>query len=551
MDKPQKETLTVEFKSDRGPLKLDDLYEALVAMANTEGGVLCLGVEDNGTVTGVDRQHDDPINMAGKIQTHTVPALYPKIHIETWDGKDVLVIELESSQQLVMTSGGGYYRRRLKSDGTPEAIPMRPDEIVQRLSYIQQIDPSAQVMEGLSTEEAFNPLERERLRKMIRVYHGDASLLELTDEELDNALGFAIEKRGKVYPTMAGLLLIGKEKYIHEYIPGNEVLFQVMDGVNVLANPPAMRGPLLDIFERVDILFQSRITEREIQIGLFRVPIPNYEKDAFREGFVNAIVHRDYFRSGAVQVQLQSNAMVISSPGGFMEGISPDNILTAPPKPRNRFLAEAVKRIGLAERTGRGVDKIFESMLRGGHDVPDYSDSDSTSVVLRLNSEDVDEQFVQMLITEEQRMSEPLKVEPLIVLSTLKRQRRASLSELMIQLQRKRESDVRSIVEQLVEYGMIEGVGNGRARRYMLSAKIYELSGNKTGYTRQHGMTIIQEKSLIMQHIEQFNRITRAEVIDYCKCGKDHAYSLLRSLCDEGKLEMIGNGRGAFYQKKE
>lgn len=119
-----------------------------------------------------------------------------------------------------------------------------------------------------------------------------------------------------------------------------------------------MHFSLLQTFEKVDLLFKSRIVEQELQIGMFRVPIPNYEKDAFREGFVNALVHRDYFRVGAVQVQLQKTALSISSPGGFLEGISPDNILTASPTPRNVLLAEAAKRIGLAERTGRGIDKF-------------------------------------------------------------------------------------------------------------------------------------------------------------------------------------------------
>ena len=67
--------------------------------------------------------------------------------------------------------------------------------------------------------------------------------------------------------------------------------------------------------------------------------------------------------------------MVISSPGEFPEGVSADNILSVAPTPRNRTLAEAVKRIGLAERTGRGVDKIYSAMLRSGHEIPDYSDS--------------------------------------------------------------------------------------------------------------------------------------------------------------------------------
>lgn len=124
---------------------------------------------------------------------------------------------------------------------------------------------------------------------------------------------------------------------------------------------------LLQTFEKIQLSFQSRIVEQELQIGMFRVPIPNYEKQAFREGFVNALVHRDCFRVGAVQVQLHKTALSISSPGGFLEGISHDNILTVSPTPRNVLLTEAAKRIGLAEPTGRGIDKIYTVILRSGY----------------------------------------------------------------------------------------------------------------------------------------------------------------------------------------
>lgn len=486
--------------------------------------------------------------MGAKIQTHTVPALNPVLHIERWDNQDVLVIEIQPSHQLVMTSDGRYLRRRLKQNGEPEMIPLQPYEIMQRLSSIQVIDPSAQVIEGLPVEKAFNPLERERLRGMIRTYHGDTSLLELPDQELDKALELIKQRDGVYYPTMAGLLLIGYEDYIREYVPGNEVLFQVMDGVNVLANPPAMRGALLSIFEKVDLLFQSRVTEQEIQVGLFRVPVPNYEKDAFREGFVNALVHRDYFRTGAVQVQLQNQAMVISSPGGFPEGVTPYNILTVAPTPRNRILAEAVKRIGLAERTGRGVDKIHRAMLRSGHEMPDYSDSTSAFVILRLNSAEMDEKFVRMLVTEEQRINDMIPVDALIVLSTLKNERRATLTDIAAKIQ-KNEHDARITVEWLVELGMIEGVGNGKARHYILSSKVYALSGNETGYTRQKGMTTMQEKSLIERHVEQFGKITRAKTAELCKCDENHAYYLLRLMTREGMLKAEKSGRYAYYIK--
>lgn len=550
MEHPGKESLTVEFKSDRSPLSMADLYKELVAMANTEGGTLFLGIEDDGTVTGVHAQHTDCVAMRARIQNNTDPPLYPSLAVEHLGERPVLTIQVKSSRQLVMTSDGRYLRRRLKQDGTPEVVPMKPHEVMQRLSSIQAIDPSAQVVEDIPAKLALNSAERERLRGMIRTYRGDSSLLELPDEDLDKALELAKERDGVLCPTLAGLLLIGHEQYIREYVPGNEVLFQVMDGENVLFNPPAMRGGLLSIFEKVDTWFQSRITEKEVQVGLFRVSIPNYEKDAFREGFVNALVHRDYFRSGAVQVQLRQQSMVISSPGGFPEGVTPDNILTVAPTPRNRILAEAVKRIGLAERTGRGVDKIYRAMLRNGHEIPDYSDSNGMSVVLRLNSSEMDAVFVNLLIQEEKKSNKIMPIDALIILASLRSERRMTSADIAKRIQ-KREIDAKSSEEWLVEQGLIEPVGNGKNRRFILNSKVYAMSKATTGYTRQRGMTIIQEKGLIASHVGRFGRITRAEAAELCKCDANHAYYILNQMADGGLLSRIGRGRYAYYTHGE
>lgn len=548
MDRPLKESIVIEFKSDRKCYSLTKLYEDLVGMANTDGGWLFLGMEDDGTPTGVDRQHRNGQYMEAVIQENTTPSLYVRTHIEHWDGYDILAIEVPISRQLMMTAEGKYLRRRLKRDGTPETVALKPYEILQRLSYIQALDPSAQVIEDVPAETVLSPLERERLRNMIRTYHGDMALLDLSDSELDRALGFVRERDGQWYPTIAGLLMIGQESYIRQYVPSHEVLFQVLDGVNVLANPPAMRCSLLQTFEKVDLLFQSRIVEQELQIGMFRVPIPNYEKDAFREGFVNALVHRDYFRVGAVQVQLQKAALSISSPGGFVEGITPDNILTTAPTPRNVLLAEAAKRIGLAERTGRGIDKIYTVMLRSGHAIPDYSASTNTSVVLRLNSAELDESYIKMIISEEDRLQRSLPVDALIVLSVLKTERRATMSHLAAKIQ-KPITDARSVVEWLIELGMVEGVGNGSARRYMLSSKVYSISNNTAGYIRQRGWDTLQEREMIISHFDKYSEITREGVAELCRCTLNHASWLLRQLVEDGILVLRGKGRGSRYEK--
>ena len=548
---PEKETLTIEFKSDRKPLPMDDLYDAIVALANTDGGMLYLGVEDNGIVTGLHEQHINIVELCAKIQTHTIPSIYVKAEMIQDNEKPVMAIEVPMMRQLTMTSSGRYLRRRMKQDNTPEAIPMQPAEIMQRLSYIQAIDPSAQVVEDIPAEKALSPLEHERLREMVRVHHGDSSLLELSDIDLDKALGFVKERQGVYYPTIAGLLMLGYEQTIRDYVPSNEVLFQVLDGTDVLVNPPAMHGPLLQVFEKVELMFQSRITEQEVMVGMFRVPVPNFEKDAFREGFINALVHRDYFRSGAVQVQLQmqDNSLYIVSAGGFPEGVRSDNILTAAPTSRNNTLADAVKRIGLAERTGRGVDKIYIAMLRDGHEIPDYSKSSVTQVRLDLRSAKIDESYIRMIVEEEAKLQKPLSVDALIALSCLRSERRLSVEDLAKRIQQE-DTEAKKTIESLVELGMAEAVGNGAARHYMLSAKVYALTKNEAGYTRQRGFTQIQESEMILAHVDKFGKVKRADVMELCKCDKNHAYFLLKKLVEQGRIQTIGNGRNAYYTLK-
>ena len=106
--------------------------------------------------------------------------------------------------------------------------------------------------------------------------------------------------------------------------------------------------------------FKKCYEEDEIQVGLFRVPIPTFDKRAYREALLNALMHRDYTRLGAVHMRWESDGLVISNPGGFVEGVTLENLLVVEPKSRNPLLADAIKRIGLVERTGRGVDTIYQ-----------------------------------------------------------------------------------------------------------------------------------------------------------------------------------------------
>src|SRR5690606_25137714 len=276
-------------------------------------------------------------------------------------------------------------------------------------------------------------------------------------------------------------------------------------GTDVLVNE-FFRKPLLETFEEIDVLFRARVQEEEIDIGLFRVPIPNFDRRAFREAFVNALVHRDYSTLGAVHIKLDDEGLNISSPGGFVEGVNLNNLLVAPPRSRNPLLADIIKRIGLAERTGRGIDRIYEGMLRYGRPAPDYSLSSPHTVSVHMAAAHADTNFLRMIVQQEERDGVPLPIDSLIILSLLRTQRQSNTQSLSTSVQ-KPEASVRGTLEKLVEAGLIEAHGRGKGRSYTLSAKVYQSTGQKAAYVRQAGFDDIQQEQMILNFIDKHGSI--------------------------------------------
>ena len=301
----------------------------------------------------------------------------------------------------------------------------------------------------------------------------------------------------------------------------------------------------METFEQVELQFKPWVIEEELEVGLFRVPIPNYDRRAFREGFVNALVHRDFSRLGAVHVRLDDSGLNISSPGGFIEGVNLSNLLVAPPQSRNPLLADSIKRIGLAERTGRGIDRIYEGMLRYGRPEPDYTLSTASFVNLFMTNIAADREFLRMVVEQHDKLGSS-HVEPLIALARLKDEGRLTTGEIAPALQ-KSEPQTRVILERLLEVGLIEAHGTGRGRSYTLSAGVYQQRGRKAAYVRQAGFDAIQQEQMVLKFIQGHGKIKRADVMELCHLTKDQAAKLLARLASEGKIHKHGERRGAYY----
>lgn len=546
---PPAESLTVEFKSDLKRLPDRELVETIVCLANAEGGELWLGVEDDGKPTGLHAEHRNLAGLAGLVAARTSPSLRVQVEPVETAGVQVACITVPKAHAVVATVGGVYLRRRLKHDGTPECAPMLPHERESRAASLGLADVSAQPVAGAQLSD-LDPLERERLRQAVQQYGGDRVLLELDDEALDGALGLTARlPDGTRVPTLTGLLLVGREGTLCERVPTHEIAFQVLAQQAVRFNE-FRRFPLLKALDWLETNFRPYNPEDEIQVGLFRVPVPMVDMAAFREAVANALIHRDYHRLGAVHVRLEDDALVVSNPGGLVEGVTLANLLVTEPRPRNRALADAMKRVGVVERSGRGVDTIFRGMLKFGRPSPDYSRTDAHSVVVRLPTDPADLDFRRLVVEEERRRGAELPIDSLIALAAVRELKRVTAEELACRIQRDAVSAKRTL-EALTEAGLVAAHGNARGRSYTLSAAVYRVAGDKAGYTRQAGFVPIQQEQMVLSYVRQHGQIKRADVMELCRLSEGQAKDLLKRMLGDSLLKLEGAGRGAFYREGE
>lgn len=160
-------------------------------------------------------------------------------------------------------------------------------------------------------------------------------MLAFDDEDFDRALELVVDGPGGPQPSVAGLLVIGTERALKRSVPSASAVFQVMKGTSPKVNTDPFFLPLVDMLPRIGALMEPWNPDHEVMSGLVHVNLPDFDHQAFRETAVNAFCHRDYARMGSVRFLVDDDGLTISNPGGFIEGLSENNLLTAQPRSRN------------------------------------------------------------------------------------------------------------------------------------------------------------------------------------------------------------------------
>lgn len=543
------ESFVVEFKGEsRAPLADHELVLAVVCLANGDGGQLLVGVEDSGEVTGAKPRHErdaiDPRRVEALVSGRTRPAVSVRAEIVEHRVGPVLAIEVPKCRVPVATSEGRYVRRALDSRGKPQCLPLFSYEMALVGPSAGVPDPTLGAVPG-ATWDDFDALEFERLRRLIRESRGrgDAALLELSDKEIAKSLG-AVEANGEVRQIrLLGLLLFGREEALRRMVPSHEVAFQELSGTVVRAND-FFRWPLLRVFDELAARFAHRVRQEELLVDLVRIDVPDYADAAFRESVANALVHRDYSAMGAVHVQWHDDYIRVDSPGGFPEGVRLDNLLVTPPRPRNPFLADAFKRVGLVERTGRGIDSIFESQLRNGRPAPSYGLSGPASVSVVLHGGAANLAFVRFVV-EQGRLGRPLYLADLLLLNDLHRRRSLTAVD-AAQLLQCNDAEARAALARMVERGFADMRG-GRSRSWHLSAAVYRAIGDAAGHVRTHGFEPLQQQQMVLQFLKVHGTIRRAQAAKLCQLSIKQAEYLLSELMQQGKITAVHAGPRSHY----
>ena len=540
------ETDTVEFKSwvkARSQKEIISLaVDELIAFANHKGGTVYFGVEDQPIeVTGCSSDYDSQRIIEG-IYDKTRPSLFTEIYDFEYEGKLVIAISVKADGKTYTTTDGRCLKRLGRN-----SKPLYPDELSNVYSSNQNPDFSGRIINE-STLDDVNKLEVYSLKEKLKVRDSRSTLPDLEDNDFLRDLQLTKYDGNVERLTVAGLLFVGKEKSIQRLLPQAEVIYLHYSADNLEEYDARldMKLPLINVIDKLTERIRAYSKIENIQVGLFRLEVEDFPEKVFQEALLNALSHRDYQSNAAVYVKQYPDRIVIENPGGFLDGITENNIITHPSVPRNKLIAETLQNLKYVQRTGQGVDIIFKEMISMGKPYPKYK-SFNDAVSLTIFSAIDHTEFIKFITEVQEKNSRIMPLAEMMILRDLMDNRKEPLSMLAGTIQKSLDETKRSCNE-LINDGLIEIVG----KEYMLTAKVYEALKSDVEYTRDKTIQYIKAKNMILEYLQSNksnSRITSAKIQEMCGFTKQQARGVIDKMRGEGLLKIHNHGKKSYYEK--
>lgn len=524
-----------EFKEMKSDGDFEKVARYCGALANEGGGRLILGVTDKRPRRVVGSKAFPQPEQTRKTICQRIPLAINFEEIEHPDcatGSRVLVFHVPPRPVGIPIKYDGRYWMR-KEDSLVEMSEERLREIFAESGHDFSADECVGLTLGDLDRAAIEDFRKRWIAKARKAE--DASLAErlaaLSVEQLLVDAEVLVDSK----LNHAALILFGTAQAVTRHLAQAEVVFEYRssDASGAAQERKEYRQGFFayydDLWERIN----KRNDKQEFQEGLFVAQISTFSERPVREAILNAVCHRNYQFGSSIFVRQYARRLEIDSPGGFPLGITVDNILDRQ-NPRNRRIAEVLTKCGLVERSGQGMNLIYEELIKQSKPAPDFSRTDQYQVGIALFGTVQDPAFVRFVEKVGKESTEFFGTHDWLIFA------KAARGEKIPKGQEAR-------LRRLLDLGLIE---RGPGRTYILARKYYQFVGQKGAYTRKKGLGRDQNLALLEKHIEE-NKETGSKLEELCQVlpalPSTQVQSLLKTLKRREKVHSRGQTKAGLW----
>ena len=431
----------IEFKRELTP----ELCKSVIAFANTTGGKIYIGFNDDGSVAGIDNIDDTYTRITNMIRDSIAPdiTMFVKYKIVKQSGISLEIGEGTAKPYYLKAKGlkptGVFVRQGASS------VPASPEQIRQ---FIKEADgDNFEVMRSLEQNLSF--------QKAAAVFAKENLAF---DENKFYGLGLRNLANG-MYNNLALLL---SDQCQHTI---KVAVFEDNENTVFKAHRE-FKGSLFEQLENAYAFLMLCNQNSSTFNGLSRIDTWDYPEAAIREALLNALIHRDYSFSGSIIININKNCMEFISLGGLLPGLAPEDIRSGISQPRNEKLAEVFHRLKFIESYGTGIRRIY-ALYKGCYRKPKIDITPHTFKITLYNMHTSQKPAIH-LVAEECESRRYANAQQRQVLEYLQKHGEASDEDLQNLLGLKR-TRAYLIAKEMLDKGFLEVKGRGEKKRYFLA----------------------------------------------------------------------------------
>ena len=467
----------IQFKEAKNRFSFDEAAQCCCALSNCGGGKLVFGITDERPRKVVGSLAFD---QPERIRKGLIDKLRVMVDFQLYEyrGKWVLVFDVAGRPLGLPVQANGvawWYEG-------DSLIPM-PEGVRRRIYAEAGFDFSGSICPAASLDDLDGSAVEAFRGKWVEK-SGNRRLLSLSKEQLLHDCE-AITADGVTY---AALALFGKRESLGKYLPQAEITFEYRssDASGPASQREEFRAGFFSCYDRLWELVNLRNDKQHYQEGFFVYDIPTFNERVVREAILNAVSHRNYQMGGSVFIRQYRDRLVVESPGGFPTGISLDNILDRQ-LPRNRRIAEILALCGLVERSGQGMNLIYELSIKEAKQLPDFTGTDDNFVTITLNGLVLDTKMLSLINQIGNDRMDTLSTGDFLVINALYHEMAVA-------------ENLRPCLKRLTEIGIVEHIGR---KKYVLARGLYAAAGKSGVHTRVVGLDRDTNKELLLKHIRE------------------------------------------------